>query len=322
MLVLRALIFESDELRSISTLAKRMESWGQREREVKVVLHIKRITRVGLIVQELPNTQACILWEPVLSIETVKSGKICRYHDNCGDASYCHRPAVTEEGYCSIHRDSWRALYELCAQGVEEACEKAAERADEEFTVYALDFGGRKLKIGLTQSWRLLYRLAEQPHASAALLFKGSLLQARDLERRLGRRKRATEGVGIGLSERLKSSCELLSSNDPFPIASRLAVALAELGLDGVFDAFTILPRFFKLELFSQFTSIELRELLGRRLKLCDYWAGLLVLRDQDSGELLILNKNEALHKPVKATVTESRSGEGGLTTARSAGMV
>lgn len=310
MLVLRALVFESNDLGSSSASARGMESWIRKEREVKAVLHIKRITRVGLLVQELPNPQVRTLWEPVLSVETVKIGKICRYHDDYGDARYCHRPAVTEEGYCSVHKGSWKALYELCAQGVKEACDKAAEQADEEFTVYALDFGGRKLKIGLTQSWRVLYRLAEQPHVSAALLFKGSLLQARDLERELGRRKSATEGAGVGLSERLKSACALLSSNEPHSIASRLAAALAELGLEGFFDAFTILPRFFEPELFPKFTSIELQELLGRKLKLCDYWAGLLVLRDQDSDELLVLNKNEVFHKPVKATVTENSSEE------------
>jgi len=126
----------------------------------------------------------------------------CRWHngplaerDDPLTRLYCPEPAP--QGYCRRHRRSLRALYEECMSrsGLRslEACRALDERERLEYTVYLLVAGG-SVKVGVTRSWRLLDRLAEQPHdvATPLAVVEGAY-RARKLEMEAARRGIASE---------------------------------------------------------------------------------------------------------------------------------
>lgn len=108
-------------------------------------------------------------------------------HDDPLERRYCTRR--TPRGYCNEHIGSLRALYETCVAGWSlDACRKVDEELGTElkYTIYMVAHGGRKVKVGLTRSFRLLNRLAEQHHLVATVILEtDSLLKARKAEMRL-----------------------------------------------------------------------------------------------------------------------------------------
>ncbi|MEM4639359.1 MAG: hypothetical protein QW498_05005 [Thermofilum sp.] len=293
--VFRAVVFELEE-----SGAARAESNPNLLGEVKVRVHLRalRVRKLGVLVQRLPGSLAEPLWEPVFKLRRADAGALCRFHEEAaGGEAYCEKPASGPGGYCREHAASWKALYERCAQGDDEACAEAGGAAEGEFAVYALDYGGMRLKVGLTQLHRFLWRAAEQPHVSAAALASGGLLRMRELEKELGRRLGATEGAGARLDDRLQSSARALTLS-PLEAAKRLANMLAGIGLEGSFEALQVKPRLLNPREFLA-EHCPLNSLAGRRLRLLDYWAGILAFEDVDSGERLLLEKWQLLHRPV-----------------------
>ncbi|MGC9209787.1 MAG: hypothetical protein ACP5FT_00725 [Acidilobus sp.] len=126
----------------------------------------------------------------------------CQWHDGPLDEAddptkrlYC---VVQAEGFCSKHRRSERAVYTICldsrSQEALEACKKIDQSVKSEYVVYMLDFGGDKPKVGTTRKFRLLERIAEQPHLLATVLLEtDSLYQARRAEISLSRQGLAVE---------------------------------------------------------------------------------------------------------------------------------
>jgi len=293
-LALRAVIFEVEELGRYDGAASSGLLGG---RSVEVHLSVQRIARLGLLVQRLPERAAEAVWEPALLVESVGT-PLCRFHSG-DDPLYCPRPAATRDGYCREHSRSWKALYERCAQGDDSACSEVAPLVREEFAVYALDYGGARLKVGLTQLWRFPWRVAEQPHAAAVLLSTGGLAEMRELERRLGRMRSATEGAGARREERARRAASLLARGDYGALAARLAALLAELGVEGEYHAVTILPRRLRP---ADFVGRAAAPPIGRRVGLLDYWAGLLAL-EGERAELTLVDKKSLLHRALEATV-------------------
>lgn len=294
--VFRAVVFELGEVGTAHA-----ESAPDLLGNVRVRVHLKaaRIGRLGLLVQRLPGSLAEPAWEPAFEIRKLGGSALCRFHEEAaGGEAYCTRLARERGGYCREHAASWRALYERCAQGDDEACARAGGATGEEFAVYALDYGRGRLKVGLTQLQRLAWRVAEQPHISAALVASGALPRMRGLEKELGRRLGAMEGAGARLSERLYSSAAALEALSTQEAARRLASMLAGLGLEGAFEALAVKPRFLSPREFLGERS-HVNDLVGRRLKLLDYWAGVLAFEDVGSGERLLLEKWSLLHHPL-----------------------
>jgi hypothetical protein len=262
--------------------------WLGREGGVSVKLCVERVDRLGLLVQKPPEIYATVVWEPRIRINSVGEQRYCRYHEDFGEkVEYCPKPASARGGYCR--------------EGVDSACEEAARStSQEDFAVYALDYGGG-LKVGLTQLWRLPYRVAEQPHVSAALVAKGPLAEMRSLEKALGKRRAATEGMGVRVVERMRLSSNFLERAGAQEAAARLASLLAELGLEGEYEAITLLPRRLEPRRFASVEPTPIQSLEGRELKLLDYWAGVLAFEDAHSGELLFARKHDILHAALAA---------------------
>ncbi len=296
-LVARAVVFELEE---VGEFGAAFSGGLFGERRVSVRLSVRRIRGLGLLVQRLPQRAAEPLWWPELAVRGL-GGRLCRFHEGGGQwPLYCVSPAATRDGYCRLHARSWRALYERCAQGDEAACEEAAPPEGEEFAVYALDYGGPRLKVGLTQRWRLEWRVAEQPHTAAALVSTGRLAEMRALERALGRSRAASEGAGVKVEERLERAARALSRADYGALAARLASLLAELGLSGEYEALTVLPgRLSPLDFAGEVSGPE--ALLGKRARLVDYWAGRLAV--EVDGLLLLVDKRSLLHTALDAAI-------------------
>lgn len=296
--VARAVVFELGEVGGFEA-ASSGGLFG--ESRVVVRLSVQRVVKLGILLQQPLSQIAEVVWEPTVKIERY-SGLLCRFHEEVDEKpAYCLKPAVTRDGYCREHAGSWKALYERCAQGVDEACSRVAGSVAGEFAVYALDYGGFKLKVGLTQLWRLAWRIAEQPHVAAVLVASGSLAEMRALERELGRRQAATEGAGVKLGERVRRAVKVLSASRFEALALRLASLLLELGLEGEFHAVTILPRS-GLKPFAEAEARGLDGLVGRELQLIDYWAGLMVFEDRE-GERCFVDKRTLLHKALDAEI-------------------
>ena len=303
-IVLRAVTLEEPETLAEASgraASPGLDAWLGSSSTVEVRLRVIRPSRIGLLVQRLPEERPRLLQLPaLLRLDSGPLMRVCRFHEGPQgrpwEHRYCTRRAVTRDGYCSLHASSWKALYERCAQGGNSACARAEKLMPPTggFTVYALDYGGQKLKIGMTQSWRLLSRIAEQPHAAAAAVAEYErLTEARSAEKRLGSLRHATEGAGSRLVERLVSAARLVSGSEPSRLASRLAGLLAGLGLRGAYQGYTVLP--------SERSPAEMAALpiLGEArapmaMLLEDYWAGLLLARL--GSDRVLVPKNALLH--------------------------
>lgn len=155
------------------------------------------------------------------------------------------------------------------------------------------------MKTGLTRKWRLLWRIAEQPHVAATIAktLKGDAYMARRLEKELSTTRLATQGMAIRLRDRLLTAASLLETTTPHHIAQRLADILNRAGFTGEYQSYTILP-ITKPSTFIAVTQPKsLNNLLGKRLVVKDYWAGILLLEDIDTGELVAVDKKNIQHR-------------------------
>ncbi len=305
--VVRAVVFEFEEVASDKAEANApgITKWlgaGGQGPGARVELHVLRIRRLGLLVQKPPSPSVYIHWEPVARIVRV-GGTLCRYHEGPPaipeEQRYCVKPAVTREGFCSEHASSPLALYERCAAGDYEACMKVSVAWPREtYAVYVLDYGGDRVKVGLTRAWRLLWRAAEQPHIAIAVVrvVEGDAYSARSYERELAKHRAATEGAGVRIGDRLVTAAPYLEKLSPHRIAERMAEHLTRLGLQGDYTAYTLLPKT-KPTNFIAVRRAGLQEIMGRRLLVLDYWAGLLLVEDLDTGERLTVDKRDILHR-------------------------
>jgi hypothetical protein len=305
--VVRAVVFDySEEFTSRASvhatgLAKWLGAPDSGGEGVEIVHRVLRIRRVGLVVKKLPSSRVYIHWEPVARLTGIGQ-RLCRFHEGASlapeDQVYCVRRAEAPSGFCNEHVRSPLALYEKCSAGDDEACLKVSTAWPREaYTIYVLDYGSERVKVGMTRSWRLIWRAAEQPHVAVAAVktIVGDAYAARVFERELARHRLATEGAGVRVHDRLIIAASFLERYGVARIADRMAEHLAKLGLRGVFNTYTIMPRT-GLRDFISARRVKVEALLGRRLVLVDYWAGLLLLEDLDTGERLVVAKSDIQH--------------------------
>ncbi|GAB6148741.1 hypothetical protein JCM10135_12830 [Stetteria hydrogenophila] len=141
---------------------------------------VYRVAFGGLIVQEPSGLEVSLYTGPV-SAAPGPWREYCRWHsgplderDRPWERIYCNVEVRGGLGFCRQHRRSERALYEACTslRGGEglEACKLLDRAVRAEYAVYMLDHGGAKPKVGMTRAWRVVDRVAEQPHVVATVL--------------------------------------------------------------------------------------------------------------------------------------------------------
>lgn len=158
----------------------------------------------GLLVQEVDSSNLVLL-EPGtrIKIKYHPWRVYCRWHsgpldreDNPLSRVYCTKP-ITHRGlgYCKLHENSTRALYDQCLSSVGEKSLSKCTELDRilcgkvNFVVYIVDYGGLRVKIGVTREFRFLHRISEQPHIVAKVIYRTkSAYEAKRIETLLSRK--------------------------------------------------------------------------------------------------------------------------------------
>jgi hypothetical protein len=93
-LVLRAVVFEVEELARVEGEAAGLSAWLGGA-ALRVTLHVLRASRVGLLVQRPPSPEVEVVWEPCLTIASAQGRPLCRYHEGEYEgARYCSAEAT------------------------------------------------------------------------------------------------------------------------------------------------------------------------------------------------------------------------------------
>jgi len=244
-----------------------------------VDLEIYDIVFEGLVVQD-PGEGGVYLVESGGRVRLTVSGRAyCRWHtgsldrrDNVLERRYCNVTADTKGGYCLKHSRTYRALYDRCVgTGGEyalEACRKVEEKIKIPMGLYLVDRGLEKYKTGVSRSWRLEDRIAEQPHVVASILARGlGLVESRELEMKLSQHHNIQQ-----LTKRTDPKSVL--EHDPGKRLPLLYGVVKSLGLTVKPEFLTVRPRFEELWV----RAPVLKEPPEGVFRLVDYWGGYLLL--------------------------------------------
>lgn len=252
------------------------------------------VSLTGLLLQDPPSADVYLY----TGAFTVSTGgmEYCRWHDGPlherdrpEERLYCPEQARLG-GYCPRHRRSLRALYDECmsraGQRSLEACRALDEKAGRiEYTVYLAVVGGA-IKVGVTRSWRLIDRLAEQEHdAFTTVAVIDGAYHARRLEQAIAKAGIASERP----SKRQRSKRIPLGQ----AVASLTAAAEKAARIAGFEWSGRIMrirpPGSLPPETPPQRAS-------GVRLRATGYWGGMLLAEDP-GGNTFALDTRRLLHR-------------------------
>ncbi len=224
--------------------------------------------------------------------------RYCEWHDGPLDEPddprrrlYCPVTVRGDREYCSKHSRSERALYMFCLQyhseRALEACREVDKMIKGEYAVYMLDYGGDRPKVGTTRSFRLIERIAEQPHIVATTVaVVDSVYRARRLEMDISKSGVAAE------SRRYRWP----GSQDYYFAALRLSISVKKvISLTG----FSWDERLFAVAPAQELRPhiIETSEVpLSQALRPLSAWGGFLVF-DYGRGQAGALRVSELLHR-------------------------
>ncbi len=250
-----------------------------------VEVSIYRSTLAGLLVQEPGSDTLYYVGEGDRVVFRRSYEELCHWHNGPLDKpddplkrKYCVKPAYTQLGYCREHSDSLRAHYSRClstagAQG-RSSCLLIDKRVKTSYSIYLASYR-HGLKVGVTRTWRLHNRLAEQPHAAATELARtNSIAEARSLEEEIGRMPGFTErphkrGLAEALEADIAAEAERIRA-----AAERIA---RRLGLRWEGDVFSVRPRgdlipyYRRARIVDPFAAAQAAEII-------DYWGGHLLV--------------------------------------------
>ncbi len=264
-------------------------------------IDLYRVTLEGLIVQD-PSMLDVRLYKGPVRVAPGPWREYCRWHsgplderDKPWERIYCNVPVKGGPGFCRQHRRSERALYDACAslRGDEglEACRLLDRAVKAEYAVYLLDYGGVKPKAGMTRAWRVVERVAEQPHAAATILaVYDSAYQARRAEVMLSK-------LGLASEHGPRGRKRWEPPKPPGPAVQRLERAAEEaaraLGVEWNGRIFRVNPPW---QHGSWPAYIEPDRLAGLELEPKGFWGGLLAMQAHN-GRLVGVDERKLAHK-------------------------
>ncbi|RLG81113.1 MAG: DUF2797 domain-containing protein [Thermoprotei archaeon] len=269
----------------------------------------------GIVSQEEGDRELHVITPGEKIAFTKPTQEYCRWHsgdlENGVDPvrrAYCLGKATSKLGYCAKHRQSLKAIYSKCFElaGIESIrnCQILDEKAGDkiEYAVYILAYSSSGLKVGATRYWRLIYRIAEQPHVLATMVYKSkSAIKTRELEVRIGKLSGLTEKPKRSLNEALSTPLVTVVYRIE-KIRDKIAKAFAIRNI-GENPIFRVEPG---IEVVPYIRAKEkgVRELEGLRLEVIDYYSGYLLLSYPNNNNYYIVRGNELLHRNVLKTIS------------------
>jgi hypothetical protein len=157
-----------------------------------------------------------------------------------------------------------------------EACRKVEEKIKIPMGLYLVDRGFDKYKTGVSRSWRLEDRIAEQPHVVASILARGlGLVESRELEMKLSQHSNIQQ-----LTKRTDPKTVL--EYRPEKRLPLLYGVVKSLGLTVKPEFLTVRPKYEQLWMRAPI----LKEAEGV-FRLVDYWGGYLLLEGEEGYSIL-----------------------------------
>jgi hypothetical protein len=260
-----------------------------------VDLEVYNIEFKGIVAQN-PGEENVYLVEAGAKVRIEPRGRLyCRWHtgpldrrDNVLERRYCSLTSDTKSGYCLKHSRTYRALYDRCVgtsgEYALEACRKVEERIKVPMGTYILDRGLDKYKAGVSRSWRLEDRIAEQPHVVASIVARGlGLVESRELELKLSQHHHIQQ-----LTKRTDPRSVL--THNPEKRLPLLYNVVRSLGLTVKPEFLTVRPRDEGLWI----NASLIKEAEGI-YTLADYWGGYLLL-EHNNGSYGIISFKSIQH--------------------------
>ena len=286
---------ESIELRGGAGLEYFMQG-----KDVGFSLERYRVELEGLLLQDPGSGELLMLRRgESLVLRRAEASPLCRWHtgpiderDDPMQRRYCINPAASGLGYCKEHAGSLRALYDMCFGSSGTQSRIACARLDQamgrkvQYAVYIADYGGRSLKVGSTRLFRWVDRIAEQPHAAAALIHTTtSAVDARGVEKSIASGKGFAE---IPARNRLK-----LALQTPYAEAARHVASVARMLARQGYKWDGSVIRVEPPPIIAEAKEASPKSLEGKRLILDGYWGGYLLLAG-DSGTYMVASRRIA----------------------------
>jgi len=171
------------------------------------------------------------------------------------------------------------------------------------YVVYVTDGGGAgRAKVGMTRKFRLLDRLAEQPHRAAAVVYESdSAYEARRVELMVSR-------AGLASERRARSPRRGHSLPEAAALVASVAEKAARLA-GGEWDGRLLRVTSPAERLVSSLKESRPERLVGPRWSLAGYWGGYLALYSPERGRAVV-NEKRLLHR--EALLVEDSVEHGG----------
>ena len=268
----------------------------------------------GIIVQE-EGSSSLHLISPGEKIVLMRNGlSYCRWHDgpleerdNPLDRKYSVRRAETRTGFCNQHRDTLRAYYSMCFESMSiesllRYCWMLDEKAGDkiEYAVYLLAYGVNGFKVGSTRYWRIVDRIAEQPHVLATILYRfNKAVKTRETESSIGK----IEGLTEVPRRTLRVSLNTPVSSVVYKIDRYREKIERVIGVKTIdYTPFRVEPGV-DITYYVKAREVKIDDLVDKHLELIDYYSGYLLVSDINTNTYYIVKGNRLLHKNVLKTI-------------------
>lgn len=221
--------------------------------------------------------------------------RYCRWHDGPLDSGdnplrrrYCMNKAYGGLGYCKLHDDSVRAIYDRCVSLSGKTSLEYCRRFDNivkgiEYVVYILVQPNGKVKVGVTRRFRWLDRIAEQQHLVATtLIVTDKLYEARRLEITLSKyRMLSDKGARAFIGHR--------------SLGISQAILLLRSVIDGLSKDLDIEHNAHLFRIKQPAYRVEGAYAYGDQAEIIDYWGGYIYLKVL--SKIQVLKTTHILHK-------------------------
>jgi len=280
--------------------------------DVKEIVRYKSVFK-GIVVQETGSRDLHLVKPGDKIVLLNNQIEYCRHHDtplNQRDdplkRNYCVKPADTKHGYCNQHRESMRAYYSLCFESFSIENINYCRMLDElshysiEYSIYLLSYGVDGFKVGSTRSFRLLERIAEQPHVLATSIYSfNSAVKAREIESKIGR----IEGLHEIPRREFKRVLNTPVNSVVYKFDKIKEKIEKSIGLKTLDNPLIRIESTIESTVYLKAVETSVEQVVDRILEVVDFHQGYLLLSDTRSNTYYVIKASKLLNKDVLKTI-------------------